>query len=64
MEAATSSAASPTATAVISANGLPPYGAYVMSTVGSGATSPVTYVVDAAVGADFTMQTRRRVGES
>ena len=37
VEAATSSAASPTATAVISADGLPPYGAYVISAVGSGA---------------------------
>jgi len=36
VEAATSSAASPTATAVISSNGLPPSGAYVISTVGSG----------------------------
>jgi len=112
VEAATSSAASPTATAVISSDGLPPYGAYVTATVGSGAaiastsfqsnldatgtltvtfkppadlgsgiysdsvhlqicfdsactkpanpgrfTLPVTYVVDASPGIDFTVQT-------
>ncbi len=112
VEAATSSAASPTATAVISTDGLPPYGAYVISAVGSGAaiastsfqsnldatgtltvtlkppagvgsgiytdsvqiqvcfdsactkpanngqfTLPVTYVVDASAGTDFTVQT-------
>lgn len=37
VEAATSSATSPTATAVISTDGLPPYGAYVFTTAGTGA---------------------------
>jgi trimeric autotransporter adhesin len=112
VEVPTSSAVTPTATAVISTNGLPPYGAYVFTSIGTGAaiasaafqsnldgtgtltvttkppaslgsgiyadsvqinvcfdsactkpanhgqfTLPITYVVDASAGTDFTMQT-------
>jgi hypothetical protein len=42
VEAATSSGASPTATAVLSSSGLPPYGAYVNASIGNGAAVSAT----------------------